>query len=290
MASSPEIPMPSPTSPPLPLKSYKLLSFDVYGTLICYKSHILTAFKPLIGRLPSSSHYRDPTPLSSTIPASASKGDVEFLKLFQKTEDAIKLELASNPMRFDAVLREIYRRVAKALELQVDEAEVENFGSVETIKSWPVFDGTVESLTKLSEMGYGLVALSNVDSFATEITFPATGLSKIPWMTVFTAEAFGTSAEDLRNADRRKFEALLKFAIEKRVRRKEMLHVAQSLGHDHKPAKDMGVSSVFLVGDGPVWGKEEESRMAVEKGLVGYAWRCRDLKEFVEVVETDRNV
>ena len=45
------------------------------------------------------------------------------------------------------------------------------------------------------------------------------------------------------------------------------------------------MSSVFLIGDGPVWGKEAESKMAVEKGLVGYAWRCKDLAGFARIIE-----
>lgn len=134
---------------------------------------------------------------------------------------------------------------------------------------------------------YKLVALSNIDRWATDLTFQASGLGEIQWAKVFTAEDFGTSAEDLQLADQRKFEALLGYASEVGAEKEKILHVAQSLGHDHAPAKKLGISSVFLVGDGPVWGKESESRMAVEKGLVGYGWRCKNLREFANVVKQD---
>lgn len=282
-----DMPMPTPTSPPLPLQRYKLLSFDVYGTLIQYKQHILYSFTPLLTRLPPSSPYRNSTPLNPSLAHCATQGDISFLKLFQQQEDKIKLELADHPLRFDEVLKEIWRSIAKTIDVDTSEHEIDAFGSEANIASWPTFSGTLDALRILQNTGYKLVALSNVDRFATDITWASTGLGSIEWAKVFTADDFGTTREDLELADQRKFEALLEFAGGLGVERGEILHVAQSLGHDHKPAKDVGVSSVFLVGDGPVWGKEGESRMAVEKGLVGYGWRCKDLREFAGIVERE---
>lgn len=276
--------MPHPVNPPLPLASYKVLSFDVYGTLIRYKSYILKSFSPLLSRLPSDSPYLNSTPLSKHISSSATTGDIEFLKVFQAQEDTIKLELAESPRRFDAILQEIWTRVAQQLNVETTSAEAEAFGSEDNIASWPVFDATVEALQSLSKH-YKLVALSNVDKYATDITFAKTGLGEIPWAKVYTAEDFGTTADDLKHADQRKLEALLRFTEDEGVEKTQVLHVAQSLGHDHAPAKKMGISSVFLTGDGPVWGKEAESRMAVKKQLVGYSWRCTDLREFANCVE-----
>jgi len=282
-----DLPMPSPTNPPLSLPEYKIISFDVFGTLVEYKQHILASFKPLLNRLPATSPYRDPTPLNPSLEHCATKGDIEFLKLFQKQEDSIKLELAERPLRFDEVLKEIWRRIAKAIDVDTSDEEVEAFGSESNIKSWPVFSGTINALRLLEGKGYRLVALSNVDKFATGISWESTGLGGIKWAKVFTAEDFGSSAEDLKLADQRKFEALLKYVEGEEISKEKILHVAQSLGHDHKPAKDVGISSVFLIGDGPVWGKEAESKMAVEKGLVGYGWRCKDLREFAGLVEKE---
>lgn len=284
--------MPTPTSPLRPLSDYKIISFDVYGSLIQYKQHILQSFTPLISRLPSDSPFRDSSPLSSHIADSATTGDIEFLKLFQKQEDTIKLELASDPKRFDAVLREIWQRIAKEIDVSTSDDEVEAFGSEANVKSWPCFDGTIDALRILQSLPvngekYKLVALSNIDKWATDLTFQASGLGGIKWAKVFTAEDFGTSAEDLKLADQRKFEALLGYASEVGIGKDRILHVAQSLGHDHAPAKKLAISSAFLVGDGPVWGKEAESRIAVEKGLVGYGWRCKDLREFADVVQKD---
>jgi len=278
------LPMPKPTVAPLSLPEYKVISFDVYGTLIEYKAQILASFQPLLSRLQSPSPYLDPTPSSSSIPGAASVGSIEFLKLFQRHEDAIKLE---KPVRrFDVLLAEIWRRMAQDLGVPSSEDEAAAFGSSATVASWPTFPGTVDALRQLSNR-YKLVALSNIDRFAWSITAdPAASrgpLGDVVWWKVFTAEDFG---EDVATrADDAKLECLMDYATEAGIQKDEILHVAQSLGHDQAPAKRLGLSSVWLVGDGPRWGKEGESRMALEKELVGYAWRFADLKEFEQEVE-----
>lgn len=281
--AQPHIPMPKPTLPKKPLNQYKLLTFDIYGTLIEYKRHILTSFEPLLARLPASSTYlsREPLPNTSHIAGAATQGQVTFLKLFQAQEDRIKLE---KPVRrFDEILREIWRRVAAEIGVQTDENEVQRFGSEGNIASWEVFKGTLEALKRL-ERRYKLVGLSNIDEYAWGITRTSSGLGEVGWSRVFTAEEFG---EDLRKADDAKLERVVEWIGEEGIAKEQWLHVAQSLGHDHAPAKRLGLGSVFLVGDGEVWGKEDESKMAVEKGLVGYGWRCRDLVEFSEMVEQE---
>lgn len=273
--------MPQPTNSPRPLHEYEALSFDVYGSLIEYKAHILSAFKPLLNRLPASSPYLDSTPASATVANSASKGSIEFLKVFQKQEDTIKLEKPVK--RFDEILAEIWRRIAKQLDVETSEEDAKAFGSEAMIASWPCFQGTNEALKKLSRH-YRLIALSNIDKYAWEITSHSatSGLGDVDWWKVFTAEDFGDDAE---RADEAKLETMLNFCASDGVKKEGILHVAQSLGHDQAPAKRLGISSVWLIGDGPVWGKEAESKMALEKDLVGYAFRCRNLQEFAQLVE-----
>ncbi len=285
--------MPEPTRPPLPLTHYRVLSFDVYGSLVEYKGQILNSFQPLLSRLSPSSPYLDSTPLSTTTPDSATKGSVEFLKLFQRQEDAIKLEKPAK--RFDEILAEIWRRVAQELQVDSSEEEAVAFGSEAVISSWPTFPGTLEALRSLSKH-YRLVALSNIDRYAWSITSssPASRLGEVDWWKVFTAEDLG---DDAARADEIKLETLIGYCTSTSttsgtsnggggsVEKDEILHVAQSLGHDQAPAKRLGLSSVWLIGDGPRWGKEAESKMALEKGLVGYAWRYNTLKEFADDVE-----
>ncbi|KAJ9625405.1 uncharacterized protein PV06_02974 [Exophiala oligosperma] len=275
------LPMPEPTVPPLPLTQYRALSFDIYGSLIEYKAHILDAFQPLISRLPASSPYRNPAPLSTTVSNPASVGSIEFLKAFQRQEDAIKLEKPVK--RFDEILMEIWRRLARELDVSSSEEEARAFGSEAVIASWPTFPGTLDALKSLGKH-YKLVALSNVDNYAWSITStsPVSKLGEVDWWKAFTAEDFG---EEAKRADEIKLETVVDYCARNGVEKEEILHVAQSLGHDQAPAKRLGISSVWLIGDGPRWGKEAESKMALEKKLVGYAWRFDDLRAFSEEVE-----
>jgi len=203
------------------------------------------------------------------------------LKVFQKQEDAIKLEKPVK--RFDEILAEIWRRIAKQLEVESSEDEAKAFGSQEMISSWPSFDGTNEALKRLSAH-YRLIALSNIDRYAWKITSQSTvsGLGDIDWWKVFTAEDYGDDAE---RADEAKLQTMIDFCTNHGVKKDEILHVAQSLGHDQAPAKRLGISSAWLIGDGPVWGKEAESKMVLDKDLVGYAFKSKSLKEFAELVD-----
>jgi FMN phosphatase YigB (HAD superfamily) len=227
--------------------------------------------------------------LSSTIPNSATKGSIEFLKLFQRQEDAIKLEKPVK--RFDQILQEIWTRVAKEIKVETSDDEARRFGSQAVIASWPTFPGTLDALKTLSKY-FKLVALSNIDRYAWDITASSatSRLGEVEWWKVFTAEDFG---DDVSRADDAKLETLVRYCAEQGFKKEEILHVAQSLGHDQAPAKRLGLSSVWLIGDGPRWGKEPESQMALEKELVGYAWRFQDLKGFadevVRVAEAEKN-
>lgn len=276
-------PMPQPTNPPALLKDYKVLCFDVYGTLVEYKAFILMSFQPLLARLPSSSPYLDSTPISTASTGAASVGSIEFLKVFQKEEDTIKLEKPVK--RFDAILSEIWSRVARRLEVHTTEEEARAFGSEATIASWPCFPGTVDALKRLSRH-YHLIALSNIDSFAWSITrdSQASRLGEVDWWKVFTADDF---EDDASRTDEIKLETATNHCEQNGFSKDQILHVAQSLGHDQAPAKRLGIGSVWLIGDGPKWGKEAESKMALEKNLVGYAWRCQDLREFCLLVERE---
>ena len=82
------------------------------------------------------------------------------------------------------------------------------------------------------------IILSNVDrvSFAASnerlgVTFDA----------VVTAEDVGSYKPDRRN-----FDALLGALGPLGVDRSELLHVAQSLYHDHEPARELGLPSVWI--------------------------------------------
>ena len=55
--------------------------------------------------------------------------------------------------------------------------------------------------------------------------------------------------------------------------------------HDHVPAKEMGMSSVWIARKGRAMGGDGEELH--EKGLVGYGWRFGSLGEMADAVEAE---
>ena len=132
----------------------------------------------------------------------------------------------------------------------------------------------------------------------------------MPFWRVYVAEEIGSYKPDLRN-----FEFLVEHAKldseeeegGEGVRKGEICMVAQSLFHDHRPAKRMGLSSAWVswvpnilccsrsVGEGKLTDTLQINRSGAgmggvadelhEKGEVGYAWRVGTLGEFADLVE-----
>lgn len=282
-----------------PFSSFHVLSFDIYGTLIDWESGIHDALQPLRSRLPEGN------PL---------KNDMLALgELFNKHERRIQAE--SPGLTYDCVLRDAYIGLARELNvLPADEtsATQEGVTFAESIGHWPAFADTVAAMRKLKTFGYILVPLSNVDrtSFGKTLSGPLAGL-KAPFSSdelatspalpngakitpdapldpffnaVYTAQDIGSYKPSLSN-----FEYLISH-IEKDfgVAKNEILHVAQSLFHDHAPAKKIGLESVWIArgedGKSGMGGKLEEF---AAQNQISFGWRYSSLGEFADAVESE---
>lgn len=278
-----ELPMPNPSPSRKPLKNFKVISFDVYGTLIDFKPSIVAAFQPLINRLPDSSPYKSRMTTSNH---DLDPGGAKLLGLFKQHEDRLLVGKGKGLRRFDGVMHDIYMGIAKEIgvgEYDELEAEAEAFGK--GVGQLPAFPDSVDACQRLSKLGYKIVFLSNIESWASQQTADGP-LGEVKFWRRYSANDF-----EQDDPDRNKLKYLVS-QVEKDSRREvmepvqqdEILHVAQSLGHDHAPAKELGLSSVWIVRDSIRWGKEGEMREVIEKGKVGYGWRFGTLKEFVDGV------
>lgn len=249
-------------SPPPPLTSFSLLSFDVYGTLIDWESGLYAAAAPLLSQ---------PSPTFTT-PLSRS----EFLRLHCSLET--EQQAATPGLLYSALLSTVYLQLASALSLPApSQADADAYGA--SIKRWAVFPDTADALRRLKKH-YRLVVLSNVDaaSFASSIgslggegTFDA----------VLTAEAIGSYKPDLRN-----FEYLLR-EVQGRfgVGKEQVLHTAQSLSHDHVPAAEMGIRSAWISrGEAAIGVGESEEE---DRGMGNWQWRWNTLGEMADAVEKE---
>ncbi|KAL8814156.1 MAG: hypothetical protein Q9223_006597, partial [Gallowayella weberi] len=145
----------------------------------------------------------------------------------------------------------------------------------ESVGDWPAFPDTLDALQRLRKY-FKLVVLSNTDA----VSFAATNREQLPGIefdAVLTAQEIGSYKPERRN-----FEFLLRFVEEEwGVGREQVLQTAQSQFHDHVPAKEMGIRSVWIVRPGAVMGDTGE------KGEEIWDWKFDSLEEMADAVERE---
>jgi len=197
------------------LQDFAALSFDCYGTLIDWESGLWTALQPLLAR-------------SAAPPAREAA-----LERFAETEGRVQAEAPA--LRYPDVLAEVHRRLADAWGVAPDAAAASRFGA--SVGDWPAFPDTADALRRLKRR-YRLVILSNVDRASFARTLPRLG---VDFDDVFTTEEIGSYKPDPRN-----FAFLIARLGERGIAREAVLHVAQSLYHDHAPANAAGLASAWI--------------------------------------------
>ena len=195
------------------LSDFKALSFDCYGTLIDWETGLTEALRPLQER-------------------SARRAE-QLLDAYGPVEHEVEVEHPE--LRYSELLQKVHERLCDRLRVERDAAEAAALG--ESVASWPAFPDSTEALSYLKGH-FKLIILSNVDraSFAGSNQRLA-----IEFDHIFTAEDIGSYKPDLRN-----FEYLLEHLAGDGVGKADLLHVAQSLFHDHVPANRMGISSAWI--------------------------------------------
>jgi 2-haloacid dehalogenase len=197
------------------LSDFSILTFDCYGTLIDWESGIWQALQPLVARCPTA-----PTRDAA-------------LAAFGAAESAQERETPG--LLYSALLALVHRRLAAAWGVATDDAEAAAFGG--SVGDWPAFPDSAASLAYLKRF-YRLVILSNVDRAGFAGSNPRLGVA---FDAVYTAEDIGSYKPDPRN-----FRYLLDRLAEQHHRPGDILHVAQSLYHDHAPANRAGLSSAWI--------------------------------------------
>lgn len=199
------------------LRDFKALTFDCYGTLIDWETGIWDAFQPLIAGNERSDIRR---------------GDL--LEAFAGFESALESESPGLP--YPEVLEQVHRAAAGHYRLQTT-AELDfEFGR--SVAHWPAFPDTADALRFLKTR-YRLVILSNIDRNSFAASNRKLG---VEFDAVCTAEDIGSYKPDPAN-----FKFLLEhlqraFSLEK----PDILHTAQSLFHDHVPARALGLATAWI--------------------------------------------
>jgi 2-haloacid dehalogenase len=195
--------------------NYEVLSFDCYGTLVDWESGIVSGLRPVLR--------------AHGVEAS----DEEILGLHAETEH--RLQSASEKggyVKYRDVLGEEVREAGRRWGFEPSSSEVGRLP--DSLRYWLPFSDTVNALRALKSR-YRLAIISNVDDGLFALT---ARYLEVEFDYIITAEQAGTYKPSLDN-----FELALERigAAPERI-----LHVAESLFHDHVPARKLGLDTAWV--------------------------------------------
>jgi 2-haloalkanoic acid dehalogenase type II len=197
------------------LTDFKALTFDCYGTLIDWESGIIAALRPLTDRLAS--------PL----------GRDAILEAHARQES--RQQRSTPTKRYSDVLAVVYKRLAEEWGLSADLEECAAYGG--TVGDWPAFPDSAEALAYLKQH-YKLIILSNVDNRSFARSNARLG---VVFDAIYTAEDVGAYKPSSAN-----FEYMLDHLPDLGLARTDILHTAESLFHDHVPAKAHHLATCWI--------------------------------------------
>jgi len=197
------------------LTTYKALSFDCYGTLIDWEAGLAAVLTP----------WAREQGLGLT-------GE-ELLLAYSGHEAAVEQETPA--ALYPDVLAAAFRRTGAGLGRPVSDEWAQRLGR--SVPDWPAFPDSAGALARLARH-YQLIIVSNVhrEGFA-----GSNRRLRGDFAAIITAEDTGAYKPAPNH-----FRALEVTLTQLGLERRDLLHVAQSLFHDHVPAKREGLASVWI--------------------------------------------
>lgn len=199
------------------LSDFKVLTFDTYGTLIDWETGIYNGLLPLIDKAGLENRSRD-----------------QILENFAQHESDQQAQTPA--MVYMQLLSVVYRRLAKEWDVKVSDEEANTFGA--SVPDWPEFVDSPYALQYLKKH-FKLITLTNCD----RLSYRGSNLRlRVELDGIYTAQDVGSYKPNPQN-----FEYMLRrlkddFGFEK----KDILHTAQSLFHDHAPANQFGLAGAWI--------------------------------------------
>ncbi len=198
------------------LQNYKALTFDCYGTLIDWESGIWDAMQPLL--------------LHNKININRTQG----LEAFAVIETQQEKETPG--MLYPELLTNVHKKIAQHFDISTSSALDTAFG--QSVPHWPAFPDTADALRILKKQ-FKLVILSNVNRQGFAASNKKLG---VEFDAIYTAQDVGSYKPNPDN-----FEYLIKnIKTDLGILPDEILHTAQSLHHDHVPAKNAGLARCWI--------------------------------------------
>ena len=197
------------------LTDYEVLTFDCYGTLIDWETGIYDALQPLLA------HVSQDVSRESVL---------ETFAYYESRQQA-----ATPDKLYPQLLATVHSQLREHWSVAGGAELDEPFGR--SVGDWPAFDDSAPALAYL-EQHYRLVILSNVDRKSFAVSNEKLGVT---FDAIYTAEDIGSYKPDPRN-----FEYMLEQLGKRGVEKRDILHTAQSLHHDHVPATALGLATNWI--------------------------------------------
>ena len=188
-----------------------VLTFDCYGTLIDWETGIAAAVRPVL-----RAH-------------GLAVSDDRLLELYAELEAAAE----AGPYRaYAEVLAAAMRGLGQRLGFAPTPAEVVHLAN--SVGAWPAFPDTPAALAALRRR-FKLAIISNVDDVLFAATARRLGVDFDWVVTAQQARSYKPST------------AIFRVALDRiGLPTERLVHVAQSLFHDHVPAKQLGLDTVWV--------------------------------------------
>jgi 2-haloacid dehalogenase len=187
------------------------LTFDCYGTLIDWETGLAEAFRPVV-----------------TAHGITAEAD-DVLTRFARHEAAAE---AGPYRRYRDVLAAALAGVGAELGFTPTDDEIRAFSG--SVVDWPAFPDSIAALARLKRR-FRLGVITNCDD---DLFDASNRRLEVEFDWVVTAQQVGSYKPDERN---------FHVAFERLgLPRERIVHVAQSLFHDHVPAKRLGLTTVWI--------------------------------------------
>jgi 2-haloalkanoic acid dehalogenase type II len=197
------------------LTEFEALSFDCYGTLIDWEAGLLAVLGPW-----------------ARARGLGLSGE-QLLTEYAAAEAAAEADHPAAP--YPDILARSMRLLGRNLGAEVTEGDAA--GLARSVPDWPAFPDSRDALGALGRR-FRLIILSNVDRASFAGSNAKLGAE---FAAIITAQDVGSYKPSPRN-----FAALTAEAARLGIRPGRLLHVAQSLYHDHVPAKRAGLPTVWI--------------------------------------------
>jgi 2-haloacid dehalogenase len=222
------------------------MSFDCYGTLIDWETGIANALRPWAAR------------------NGFDLDDQALLAAHGRYETHVQDEMPG--ALYPLILGETLRRIGAELGAPVTDDDAAAYGN--SVQDWPAFPDTGEALQRLATK-FKLIIVSNIDRASFAASKPRLG---VEFDAIVTAEDVGSY-----KPQRGHFDQLFRDLERLDVARDQLVHVAESLFHDHEPAAELGLPSVWIHRR---HAKGGTGATATPSGEVSPTWRFTSMAEF----------